>query len=123
MEDVVDIIKELMAQKRFAVVGATDNPEKYGNQIFKNLKSRGYEVYPVNPRLKSLEGDTCYASLSEVPVKIDVVDFVVPPKVTEEILKECKSLGLSRIWLQPGSESEAAIAYCQDNGMKVAYGV
>lgn len=83
-----DLIKEFMAQRIFAVVGATDNPEKYGHRIFKNLKNRGYEVYPVNPKLK-----------------------------------ECKELGLSRIWLQPGSESEAAIAFCRKNSLKVVHDV
>ena len=118
-----DLIKEFMAQKKFAVIGATDNPEKYGNQIVKNLQSRGYEVYPVNPRLKEVEGLPCYTGLAEIPVKADVVDFVVPPKVTEEILKQCKELGFKRIWLQPGSESEAAIAFCNKNNMKVVHSV
>jgi predicted CoA-binding protein len=118
-----DLIKEFLAQKRFAVVGATDNPEKYGNQVIKNLKSRGYEVYPVNPRLKEVEGLTCYASLADLPVKPDVVDFVVPPAATEEILKQCKEMGLDRIWLQPGSESESAIAYCDKNNLKVVHSV
>jgi len=118
-----DLIGEFMAQNTFAIVGATDNPEKYGNQIFKNLKSRGYEVYPVNPKLKELDGVKCYPSLADIPVKVDVVDFVVPPPVTKEILKECKELGLDRIWLQPGSESEAAIAFCDENNLKVVHGV
>jgi predicted CoA-binding protein len=118
-----DLINEFMAQKKFAVIGATDNPEKYGNQIIKNLKKRDYKVYPVNPRLKEVEGLPCYAGLAEIPVKVDVVDFVVPPGVTEEILKQCKELGLNRIWLQPGSESEAAIAFCNENNMKVVHSV
>ena len=118
-----DLIKEFMAQKRFAVVGATTDTKKYGNEIFRNLISRGYEVYPVNPRLKELEGTKCYPSLSKIPVKVDVVDFVVPPPVTEEILKECKELELDRIWLQPGSESEAAVAFCDENNLKVVHGV
>ena len=118
-----ELIKEFMSQKRFAVVGATDNTEKYGNQIFKNLKKRGYEVYLVNPRLKEIEGTKCYATISEVPAKIDVVDFVVPPAATEVILKECQALGLNRIWLQPGSESEAAIAFCHENKLKVVHDV
>jgi len=118
-----DLIGEFMAQKAFAVVGATDNPEKYGNQIFKNLKSRGHEVYPVNPKLKELDGVKCYPSLADIPVKVDVVDFVVPPKVTEVILKDCKRLSLDRIWLQPGSENEAAIAYCHENKLKVVHDV
>ena len=118
-----DLIGEFMAQKTFAVVGATDNPEKYGNQIFKNLKSRGYEVYPVNPKLKELDGVKCYPRLADIPIKVDVVDFVVPPEVTEAIIKECKRLGLERIWLQPGSESEAAIDFCHKNNLKVVHDV
>jgi len=118
-----DLVKEFMAQRRFAIVGATDNPEKYGYEIFKNLKSRGYEVYPVNPRLKELKGIKCYPNVTDIPVKVDVVDFVVPPQVTEVILKECKELGLDRIWLQPGSESEAAIAFCHENNLKVVHDV
>jgi len=118
-----ELIKEFMDQKRFAVVGATDNPDKYGNRIVKNLRDRGYEVYPVNPKLEKVEGLRCYPSIVEVPVRVDVVDFVVPPKATEEILKHCKDLGLDRIWLQPGSESEAAIAFCQNNNLKVVHSV
>ena len=118
-----ELIREFMAQKRFAVVGATDNPQKYGHQIVKNLQKRGYEVYPVNPRLTELEGLKCYASLAEIPVKVDVVDFVVPPGVTEETLKQCKELGLYHIWLQPGSESETAIAFCEENHLKVVHSV
>ena len=118
-----ELIKEFMAQKRFAVVGATDNPQKYGNQIIKNLKSRGYEVYPVNPGLKELEGLTCYPSLADIPVKVDVADFVVPPGTTEALLKQSKELELSRIWFQPGSESKTAITYCHENNLKVVHSV
>ena len=118
-----DLIKEFMAQKKFAIVGATDNPEKYGNQILKNLKKRNYDVYPVNPRLKTVEGMKCYATLTDLPVKVDVVDFVVPPSATESILRECVALGLDRIWLQPGSESEAAIHFCRENNLKVVHDV
>ena len=92
-----DTIKEFMGKKRFAVVGATDNPDKNGNRIFNNLKNRGYEVYPVNPKLEIIEDTKVYHTLSEIPVDVEVVDFVVPPPVTEEILKECKKLGLTRI--------------------------
>jgi predicted CoA-binding protein len=118
-----DLIMEFLAQKKFAVVGATDNPDKYGNRIVKNLKNRGYEVYPVNPKLGRLEDLKCYPNLGEIPVKVDVVDFVVPPSATEALLKDCKRLGLERIWLQPGSESEEAINYCHANGLKVVHGV
>jgi predicted CoA-binding protein len=118
-----DLVKEFMAQKRFALVGATSNTSKNGYRIFKNLTRRGYEVYPVNPGMEELEGVKCYHSLADIPVKVDVVDFVVPPNVTEEILKECKRLGLERIWLQPGSESKAALDFCRENKMRVVHDI
>jgi predicted CoA-binding protein len=118
-----ELIKEFIEQRRFAVIGATDNPQKYGNQVIKNLVSRGYEVYPVNPRLEEVEGLKCYAGLADIPDKVDVVDFVVPPEATEAILKQCLALGLNRIWLQPGSESEAAINFCHKNNLKVVHSV
>jgi predicted CoA-binding protein len=120
---VEDLIKGFMAQEKFVVVGATDNPEKYGHQILADLRKRGCEVYLVNPRLKTIEGMGCYATLSDIPVKVDVVDFVVPPSATEAILKEYVALGLRRVWLQPGSESEAANSFCRENNLKAVHSV
>lgn len=121
--DMQSLIKDFMSQRRFAVLGASDNTSKYGYKIFRNLKIRGYTVYPVNPRLKEIEGTKCYPNLADIPVKVDVVDFVVPPSVTEVILKECENLGLTRVWLQPGSESKAAIDFCHQHNIKVLYNV
>ncbi|MDD3994959.1 MAG: CoA-binding protein [Dehalococcoidales bacterium] len=118
-----DLIKEFMGKKRFAVIGASDNPEKYGNRIVKNLKARGYEVFPVNPRLKEVEGLVCFSSVADIPCKVDVAVFVVPPAIIEEVLKQCVGLGIRRIWLQPGSENEAAISYCRENNLSVVYNV
>lgn len=123
MADMQALIVEFMAQKRFAVIGATDNTEKNGYRILMNLKNRDYEVYPVNPRLEKIEGITCYHSLADIPLKVDVVDFVIPPERTVETLKECKKLGLDRIWLQPGAENDATIEYCDRNNLKVVHSV
>lgn len=117
-----ELIEEFMAQKTFAVVGASSNPEKYGYTITKNLIDRGYTVYPVNPRLEELHGVKCYKTLADIPIKVDVVDMVVPPKITEEVVKECLKLKLMRVWMQPGSESDAAVEFCKKNGIKVIYG-
>jgi len=50
-----------------------------------------------------------------------VVDIVVPPQVTEEIVRQCAELGLGRVWMQPGSESEEAIRFCQEKGIRVVH--
>ena len=119
--DTRSLIEEFMAQKRFAVIGASDKTSKYGYKIFKNLRSRGYTIYPVNPRLKEIEGIRCYPRITDIPDKIEVADFVVPPAVTEEVLKECERLKINYVWLQPGSESKKAIDFCYQHNIKVLY--
>ena len=119
-----DLIKAFLKEKTiFAVVGASRDPRKYGYQVYKDLKNAGYEVYPVNPNAREILGDKCYPSLESLPVKPDVVDLVVPPKITEAVVKTCKKLGIKKVWMQPGSESEMAINFCRKNGMDVIHGV
>lgn len=118
------LVKEFLSKKNiFAVVGASRDPEKYGHQVYKDLKNAGYEVYAVNPNAEEILGDKCYPSLENLPVKPDVVDIVVPPRVTEHTVETCKKLGITKVWMQPGSESEKAIKFCEQNGIDVVYGV
>ena len=92
-----------------AVVGATDDPSKYGARIYRDLKAKGYRVYPVNPARDTVDGDPAYKSLADISESPDIVDIVVPPAVTVSVLKECASLGLRNIWVQPGAEDEAVV--------------
>jgi hypothetical protein len=90
----------------YAVVGASNNHEKYG-----------YKVVPINPHEQKILNLKVYENLSEVPFKIDVVIFVVPPNITEKILEEVKRLQIKNVWMQPGSESQKAIKFCEDNNL------
>ena len=107
----------------FAVIGASRNPDKYGHQVYKDLKEAGYKVYPVNPNAKEVLGDKCYPKLKDLPTKPDVANIVVPPKIAEKIVRTCKTLGITKVWMQPGSESENAIKFCHENNIDVVYGV
>jgi predicted CoA-binding protein len=119
-----ELIKAFLNNKNvFAVVGASRDPQKYGYQVYKDLKDSDYEVYPINPNAKEILGDKCYPSLEKLPKKPDVVDFVVPPKVTEKLVETCKKLGITKVWMQPGSESQTSIKLYEENGIDVVYGV
>jgi len=118
------IINEFLDKKNvFAVVGASKDTKKYGSKVYLDLKNAGYVVYPINPNAKKIWGEKCYSNLRNLPVLPDVVDIVVPPKVTKDIIKECKDLGINKIWMQPGSESEDTIKFCDDNNITVLYGI
>jgi len=118
------LIRRFLDKKNvFAVVGASREPQKYGHQVYRDLRNAGYKVYAVNPNANEVMGDKCYPSLDALPAKPDVVDVVVPPKITEQIVETCKKLGITKVWMQPGSESELAIKFCEENGIEVVHGV
>jgi uncharacterized protein len=102
----------------YAVVGASNNPEKYGFKIVQNLKSKNFSVIPINPKGEKILGFSVFPKISDVPQKIDVVIFVVPFSLTEKILLKVKKLGIDKVWMQPGAQSRKAIQYCLDNNIK-----
>ena len=119
-----NLIKAFLYRENiFAVVGASRDPKKYGHQVYRDLCNAGYRVYCVNPNADEVLGNKCYPSLEVLPVKPDVVDVVVPPKITEQLVKTCKKLGITKVWMQPGSESEIAIKFCEENSIDLVYGV
>jgi predicted CoA-binding protein len=106
-----------------AVVGATDAPGKFGGAVYRNLKQKGFAVCAVNPHRDTVDGDRAYPDLAALPVKPDLVSLVVPPAVTLEVLKQCLELGLTSVWLQPGAEDEAVLAFLEAEGFAYLAGV
>ena len=106
----------------YAVVGASRQPEKYGSIVYRTLKAAGKAVYAVNPHADTVDGDPCFATLADVPTRPDVAVMVVPPAVTEAAVAECARLRIPNVWMQPGAESEAAVAACHQHGIAVVSG-
>lgn len=117
-----NLIAEILALRTFAVVGASRNPQKFGHKVYKTLKRHGYSVYAVNPNADEIDGDPAYPHLDNVPEPIECVVTVVPPEVTERVLREAWHLKIPYCWMQPGSESEAAVNEALSYGMQVVYG-
>lgn len=109
------IAMEMLEKKVWAVVGANENPDKYGNIIYKKLKGNGYQVYPVNPLREFVDNDTCYKKLASIPKKPEVLEMVVPPQRGMEYIKEALELGIKYVWLQPNTYDDELIAYLEEN--------
>lgn len=103
----------------YAIVGASNNKDKYGFKVLSDLLEAGFRVVPINPKETEILGRKTYPSLSECREKIDVVVFVVPPKITEKVLEEVLKLEIKNVWMQPGSESEEAIKICEKNNINL----
>lgn len=108
--------------KTVAVLGASDHPQRASYFVFRYLRTHGFEVWPVNPSYKLVDGVHCYPSLgalvSEHGVP-DVVDVFRRPDSLPELVEEAVALGVKAIWFQYGVVNEAAIKRADAAGLAV----
>jgi predicted CoA-binding protein len=120
------VIDQFINDKNIALIGVSRNPQKFGNALLKELSKKGYNVFPVHPELKEVEGTKCFSSLEDLPDNVKNLLLVVQPKVTEEIVGNINPQKIKRVWMQrgtgKGSASEKAILECTDKGIEVVYG-
>lgn len=108
-----------MAKPAVAVLGASADRSKYGNKAVRAHLQQGYDVYPVNPKGGEIEGLKVYKTLAEVPVeRLHRISIYLPPKVVVGMLDEIAAKGCDELWLNPGSESEEAIAKAHALGLE-----
>jgi hypothetical protein len=94
---------EFLGKQRIAVAGVSRNPSGHGsNAVYQRLRSRGYEVFAVNPNAEEVEGDPCYPSLSAVPGGVEAVVIATAPAVAEEVMAECAAIGVKHVWIHRG---------------------
>ena len=115
-------VQEFIKSKRFAVVGVSLDPKKFGNTIYKELKSRGYEVYGVHPSADEIAGERCYASLSALRGRVDAAILCTKPEKVEPLLKDAAEVGIRNVWLQQGAESKGAIEAGKNLGLNLVAG-
>jgi hypothetical protein len=134
MAKIDNMVQDFLAQKKIAVVGVSDKRETGCNAAYQRFKENGYQVYPINPRISTYDGVTCYPDLKSIPDKPDAVFILANPKVTDQIVQECADLGIKNIWMhcmmgtKPGlaasmtSVSQEAVEMCKANGITVIPG-
>ncbi len=115
-------IDDFLTQKKLTLIGISRSGKKFGNMIFKELKSKGYKIFPINPNVENIQGERCYPSLKALPEQVGGVIVVVPPVQTEKVVHDIASAGIKQVWMQQGSESKSAIQFCKENGISVVEG-
>jgi uncharacterized protein len=103
--------------KRVAVIGASNDRRKFGNQAVRAFVRLGYEVYPVNPHEQEVEGLKAWRSVGGIPGRLDMVTFYVPPHVGIGLLDEVAAAGPGEVWFNPGSEDDRLVARARALGL------
>jgi len=118
-QDPLVIRSILLTARTIAIVGLSSNALRPSNFVGFYLQRHGYRVIPVNPRETEALGEKSYASLSEVPERIDVVDVFRAPQFVPEVAREAVAVGARSLWLQFGVISGEGARIAEEGGLKV----
>ena len=105
----------------FGVAGASSNRAKYGNKVLRCYLQNGRTAVPIHPSETNIEGQPTFATLSDAP-QLESLSIITPPHVTEKVVEDAISVGVKHLWMQPGAESESAVARATDAGLTVIAG-
>ena len=98
-----------MNEPTVAIVGASADRSKFSNKsIHAHLKA-GYDVFPVHPNERTIEGLIVYKSILDVPVALDRVSLYLPPAIGVKVLDDIAKKGCRELWINPGAESPELI--------------
>jgi len=104
---------------RVMVIGASTNPDKFGNKAVRAYLRQGHQVLPVNPRADQIEGLPTYPTVADVPGPIDRATMYLPPKRGMDVLEPLAARGdVTELWLNPGAESDELIARARSLGLE-----
>jgi uncharacterized protein len=103
--------------KVIAVVGHSDDPARASYQVASYLRRQGYTVYPVNPTVDEIDGQRSYASLTEIPEPIDIVDIFRRSEFLPEVIEEAVAAGAGTVWAQLGLHHDEAERVAVEAGL------
>ncbi len=103
-------VARFLSLEKYAVAGVSRDPKKFGNQMFKDLRKKGMDVVPVNPKADTIDGVKCYNSVNELPPDIRGVIFMTPKEETLSVARETIAHGIKDLWIQQGAETKSMIA-------------
>jgi len=108
-----------LSANSFAVAGASNRREKYGNKVFRALLESGRTTFPLNPVADEVEGHAAFARIADLPSTPDSLSIVTPPAVTRQVVQDAIAAGVKHIWMQPGAEDATASQAARQAGINV----
>lgn len=106
----------------FAVIGVSQDPSKYGHELFETLTEHGHQVMPINPKYQTIDGYPCYPTLADLPQIPDVVVTAIPASVSAQIAETCAKLKIPNFWMPPSTESDEVLEICRKNNINAIHG-
>ena len=115
-------IESFLQGKKLAVAGVSRSEKKFGNQVFRELKSKGHSVIPINPNADQIDGETCYKHVSDLPASVESLLILTPKDQTDEILRGAIQKGIKNIWVQQMSETQESLRIAEEYQKEIIFG-
>ena len=119
------VINDFLAQKRVAIVGVSRDPKHFTRAVYAEFVKRGYEVVPINPAVKEIDGTPCFDRVQAAP-PVDAVLIMTPASQTDQIVHDCAEVGITRVWLHKGegigAVTDSAVQFCRQHNISVVDG-
>jgi uncharacterized protein len=119
IDDVAGIRHLLKSHKTIAVVGLSANWWRPSYFAAKYMQEHGYRIIPVNPAYTEVLGEKCYASLKDIPEKIDIVDCFRKSDEIPALAEEAIAIGAKCLWMQLGVIHAGAATHATEAGLDV----
>ena len=107
-----------MKKETVAILGASDNPERYSHKAFVLLREHGHKVIPVNPSGKIIEGIPAAKSLGEITEPVDTLTMYVSPNISAKLEEAVLALKPARVIFNPGTENPELQKKCEERGIE-----
>ena len=114
-----DIAELLKRARNIAVVGLSSSPLRPSHGVSAYMQTHGYHIIPVNPEISEALGEKAYASLADVPAKIDIVNIFRRPEYVDEIVDAAIALKVPAIWMQEDVVNQRAAEKAREAGIFV----
>ncbi len=114
-----EIRQLLETSKTIAVVGLSDKPDRDSYRVAEYLQRQGYRIIPVNPTVDAVLGEKSYASVSDIPASVDIVDIFRRSDAVGPVVEDAIAAGARAVWMQLGIENEEAAQAAEAAGLQV----
>jgi len=110
-------IENVLQLKTWAILGLSNNPDRAAFSVAALLKQKGHTIIPVHPKAETVHGEKGYATLEEIPVKVDVVDFFINSELVGRNVDRAIAIGAKAIWLQLGVIDKESVQRAEQAGL------
>ncbi len=114
-------IQKFLEPRKMAIAGVSRNPKKFGGAIFKELREKGFDLYPINPNAEEVQGVKCYKSVDELPSDVEHLFIVTQKEETEIVARAAVKKGIKMVWIQQKSDTPEAVKTIEEAGIPLIY--